>query len=698
MQDRSLEGVRPSLLPPVSAIAFLVAAAVVLWIGGIDSVATPEAPARTDLGGHIVALRHLLETSLPSARLVDWAVHWFGGYPAFHFYFPLPALLIAAIAQLTPLEVAAKAIAVATPLLLLLGVARLARALGYGTLHVVMAQLGCLVFLSDTSHSLYGGNVISNVLGEYSYGLGLGFAVLYLSFVADHVRTGRRSMVALIVTLGAAALCHSIPTVMAVAASTVALVRPGLRARIVLSWILGFTLTAFWALPFLVRSSYMGHSVWRYAPALSAVFSPALLLLLPWTLYGLLRDSSPARAAHWLVPAMGLAGLALYLAPHSLFLQERGLPFWYLSVITLAALGLASALQARLRAGRPIERAFLIGGVSVLVAAVVIQGALVRGRALELLSAEAPDRQPYDALVATLRELPPGRLHWEDRPAKPALLGDVIALLRIPDLAPGISTTLGLLVESTHLLRPLAFVGRDISWDPAVMAADPARAGPMAPDPRPEARVARLAELGVNYLVTLSEAGHSFAGREAGLPLLRHHADWRIWEIPAAPLVEPVAMPVAAISRAQYHEAVTEWIYRGALTKERAVVVDRELEAPKAGGGEVGAVSRRARTVRFQTSAVGVPHLVRVPFFPNWRARGAEGPWLVAPGFMLVVPQQPAVELRFADTWVEHTGRALSLLTLLALPVLLLAGSRAERRRSDVQAGIPGTAADSPAA
>lgn len=697
MQEASNPGARLERSKVAAAIAFSAAAAIILITGGIDFAFSLEAPARTDLGGHIVALRHLLNVSLPAGRLVDWSNHWFGGYPSFHFYFPLPAIAIAAIAQIAPLEVAAKTVAVLTPLLLLLSMARLTRSLGFGAVHVIVVQLGCVVFLTDTANLMYGGNVLSNVLGEYSYGMGLGFGILYLSFVADHVRHGSGSLLAMTAALAATALCHSIPTIMAVTASSVALFRPGARARVLISWTLGFTLTAFWGFPFLIRSSYMGHSIWPYAPGLGQVFSPALLLLLPWTLYAMQRDRTVAATGNGLIPAVGVSGLMLYLVPHGFFLQERGLPFWYLSVFTLTALGLASALEGRLRGGRPLERTFLIAGVTVLIATVVIQGALVRGRSHMLLSADAPDRGAYDALLAALRELPPGRLHWEDRPAKPTLLlGNVIAMLRIPDLVPGVTTTLGLLVESTHMLRPLAFVGRDISWDPAVVVADPARAGPMAPDPRPEARIARLAELGVNYLVTLSEAGHRFAGREAGLPLLRHHADWRIWQIPAAPLVEPLAMPVVAIGRAQYHEAITEWIYRGALTKQRVAVMERELEAPESGGG-VGAVSRRARTVGFQTSAVGVPHLVRVPYFPNWRARGAEGPWLVAPGFMLVVPQQPAVELRFADTWVEHTGRALSLLTLLALPFLLLAARRAERGRSDVQA-VPGTAADRPTA
>ena len=62
-----------------------------------------------------------------------------------------------------------------------------------------------------------------------------------------------------------------------------------------------------------------------------------------------------------------------------------------------------------------------------------------------------------------------------------------------------------------------------------------------------------------------------------------------------------------------------------------------------------------------------MPHLVKVSYFPNWTAEGAEGPWRAAPSLMMVVPTQEEVVLEFQNTWVETTGLVLSAVGIAGL-------------------------------
>lgn len=50
----------------------------------------------------------------------------------------------------------------------------------------------------------------------------------------------------------------------------------------------------------------------------------------------------------------------------------------------------------------------------------------------------------------------------------------------------------------------------------------------------------------------------------------------------------------------------------------------------------------------FTVDQVGVPVLVRVSYFPNWTVTGAEGPYRVAPNFMVVVPTDNEVRLEYS--------------------------------------------------
>ena len=82
-------------------------------------------------------------------------------------------------------------------------------------------------------------------------------------------------------------------------------------------------------------------------------------------------------------------------------------------------------------------------------------------------------------------------------------------------------------------------------------------------------------------------------------------------------------------------------------------------------------------TISFDTTAVGVPHLVRVSYFPNWVAEGAEGPYHAAPSLMVVVPTQEHVVLEFRRLTAERVGIALTVVTLVGLTGLAVIRRRA---------------------
>ncbi|HEY7514850.1 MAG TPA: hypothetical protein VIC87_10250, partial [Vicinamibacteria bacterium] len=81
--------------------------------------------------------------------------------------------------------------------------------------------------------------------------------------------------------------------------------------------------------------------------------------------------------------------------------------------------------------------------------------------------------------------------------------------------------------------------------------------------------------------------------------------------------------------------------------------------------------------IEITTSRPGHPLLVKVSYHPRWRAVGADGPWLVSPSLMLVVPRETTSRL-------VYDGRDRSDLLGLALSglTLLLGISLAARRKA----------------
>ena len=66
-------------------------------------------------------------------------------------------------------------------------------------------------------------------------------------------------------------------------------------------------------------------------------------------------------------------------------------------------------------------------------------------------------------------------------------------------------------------------------------------------------------------------------------------------------------------------------------------------------------------TISFDVGRLGSPVLVRIPYFPNWHAAGALGPYEVSPNLMAVVPTSHHVTLTYGTTTADQLGKLASL-------------------------------------
>ena len=67
-----------------------------------------------------------------------------------------------------------------------------------------------------------------------------------------------------------------------------------------------------------------------------------------------------------------------------------------------------------------------------------------------------------------------------------------------------------------------------------------------------------------------------------------------------------------------------------------------------------------------------MPHLIKVSYFPNWKAIGADGPYLVSPSLMMVIPTQSNVTVYYGMTYANKIGVALSIAGWVIIGIILL--------------------------
>jgi hypothetical protein len=208
-----------------------------------------------------------------------------------------------------------------------------------------------------------------------------------------------------------------------------------------------------------------------------------------------------------------------------------------------------------------------------------------------------------------------------------------------------------------------------------------------------------MQELGVKYFMGFTPEAIAQASQQEGLTEVARSGPWVVYRVANSDVVTPLAtQPVVAnISssnpRERWLEVGTSWFQHpetwttpiaddGPSEWQRIdVVVDeskREGE-PNSNNRRVDVVNPATaltpvplepvvisnvsigeESVRFSVDKIGVPVLVRVSYFPNWKVDGATGPYRVAPNMMVVIPTSTNVNMHYGWNMIDYVAYLLS--------------------------------------
>lgn len=413
----------------------------------------------------------------------------------------------------------------------------------------------------------------------------------------------------------------------------------------------------------------------------------------------------PERLSAWWGRALLAVGVAVAAVVVRVATGGRLWALWLTLALGVVALSASAWLPARIRAHSLV----LLTAVVVLAGGGVAGVSMVDGWARWNYSGyEGKDGWPeYQALMETMDGLPPGRVQWE---ANRDLnrYGTPMSLMLFPYWTGDHPSMEGLFFESS-LTTPFHFLNA------AEMSVSPS-------NPIPGLRyhtfdfdrgVRHLGVYDVRYYVSFTEEATNRADSHAGLDLVAQSPPFSIYELPESSLVDvatrvpvvyeapPANLPARFLrflgrvfgdrepASETFHDLALRW-YDDIGGLDQWVVADGPPDWPRVDalgdefgqflveGGEVSDVVVEDERVFFRTTAVGVPHLVKVSYFPNWTAVGADGPYRAAPSLMVVVPRQQEVTLEFRSTWAEQLGVGLTIAGALVLLASFLATRRNE--------------------
>lgn len=294
----------------------------------------------------------------------------------------------------------------------------------------------------------------------------------------------------------------------------------------------------------------------------------------------------------------------------------------------------------------------------------------------------------YSAFMATVDDLAPGRVQWEHN-SDLERYGTSMSLMLIPYwTGPDHPSMEGLFFESS-LTVPFHFLNQaEMSFAPSQPVSG-LRYRPFDFD----RGIPHLGLYGVEYYVAFTEEAVEKADADERLTEIESSGPFVIYRLPETALIEPLGYELASYAGTEsFHDFALDW-YDDVSNLDRPVLEaevegaaevrnldDLDALVPVTDGGEVSDVEIDNHRISFTTTAVGVPHLVKVSYFPNWSATGAEGPYRATPSLMVVVPTESDVVLEFGRRWTDQLGMVLTAGALVMLAVYAV--SRYRRRRS----------------
>ena len=313
-----------------------------------------------DMGAHVYWPWFLERNWFTKLRLAGWSPAWYSGFPIGQYYFPFPAVLTAAFDLFLPYNVAFKVVTVLGPVLLPVAAYHLADQLELPwpspplfSVATLYYELALRPYRGTNTWTIYGGNLASALAGEYSFTLSLTLALFFLATLAHTLRTGRRPWLPAVL-LAASVTSHVVVALFAAFAGILVwlFLRPGRTWRVAAPvGAVALALSAVWVVPLLATNGYTSSMRYEKKPISSAT-EGNWLVGFPWWVWvflvaGIVGAGFWRRRFTWMFGAWAAVfGVAYWLWPQDLAIwNTRFIPFYFLAIAFLAALGAAELLR-----------------------------------------------------------------------------------------------------------------------------------------------------------------------------------------------------------------------------------------------------------------------------------------------------------------------------------------------------------------
>ena len=696
----------------------------------IDLVFANNTPTGGDMGAHIVAIDTFIKEFMPNFQINGWSNDWFGGYPLYYFYFPLPAIITFFLNLIFPFGIAFKIMVVLSIILVVYSIEKLMRKTS-NQISIYGATAG-LFYVFTESFTIYGGNLASTLAGQFSFGYSLAFANLSIFYLLKSNNNFRFPISSIFLAL--CLLSHLIPFIIySPIYAFYWLSRKQNFNQKILSISIFLALVSRWSTSLIMNLEYTTNMSYTPFSRIEDLIKKDILPII-FILIGLLITKHKnliknktlnlfelylifssillyffvPEGALWngrLVPFFNLGIIFLFFKALEIFIEDIYLYQQGLNVLTLLFFGGTiyclyifyekwSANQSYLNVYVPIILLIIIFAIINLNNVVIQLNMLIVSIIFSTISflphwlnwnftgyEGKNDWNQIQSLYTKLENLKPGRIMWEPN-SDMNKYGTPMTLMTLPYFTKHTSME-GLYFDSS-ITTPFHFIS--VSG----LAKRPSNpvGGLSYINNKFDQGVDYLYDLGIDYFISYTEEIESKAMSSDRLNFLFSSEPFSVFEVSSSK-VELINQDIEVFSKVNKQEGILSSVFRDTnitnffekayenfdeLDEKRIVEVSNKILIQPSNNNnlEVTDIRITNRKISFFTNNPGELHLIKVSYFPNWSISNGLGPFRTSPSFMSVIPNQEYVEINFVKTSLEKNSFYFSIFSLLLSLIILI--------------------------
>ena len=632
-----------------------------------------------DTPSHYGLAHYVTETN----EISSWMPGNFAGFPALQFYSPIPFYLIALLDRIFPFPVAFKLIVILGTFLIPIASFYCLHKLRFTFPTPILGAILSLVFLYNEGNSMWGGNILSTLAGEFSYSLGFALAIACLGILYDSISSGKGIKYPAIL-LALVGLIHGYPFVFLIMAGSFffLIIRNGLNIilHLIKLYTLAFILMGFWIIPALIYYSYTTpfNFVWRFnniQELFPVLYYPIIALMIITHSYLLLSKRMEVRTIYlWYTIIMSIIG---YLsAVHLGLVDIRFIPFIQIAIVLLAAIGLGDVMKEYKAVTLLPVAVILLTFTGISITTRSVAGWInynFSGFENKILWNEFNEVNKY--LRGSIAD---PRVVYEHSPRHEGA-GTVRAFELLP-LFSGRSTLEGLYMQSSLSSPYVYYIQSEVSQQgshPLINYNYPGFDLKRA--------VRHLVLFNVSQFITITEETQTAATVEPAFILEKEINPYKIFRLTdnTGKYVVPLRYKPIFVDIHDRKRLFFNWFrlsgnndvflisgnntnipggYRAVLSTSLDL---RELPATPLDEDVRVEEDVRSHEIIIKTTRLNHPLLIKCSYHPNWHVDGAETIYLASPGFMIIFPSSYRVRLYYGPGIFTYIGWAASFFGLL---------------------------------